>query len=168
MSEEEVTLVDENNVVIGTAPRSEMRKKNLWHRGTYILVFNKKGELLVHQRTFTKDVHPGYFSIAAGGTVASGESYEENARRELEEELGIKNTPIHHLFTLKLEGDKNKVFGAVFNCQHEGPFVLQKEEVLSAEFLSYESILEKIKTVLFKPEDIQILKEYRRRFSWPK
>ncbi|MBI1787012.1 MAG: NUDIX hydrolase, partial [Acidobacteria bacterium] len=37
-----VTIVDERNRVVGSAPRPEMRARRLPHRATYILVFNSR------------------------------------------------------------------------------------------------------------------------------
>ena len=87
--EEIVTIVDEENRVVGAAPRSRMRADGLPHRATYILVFNDEGELFVQKRTTVKDIYPGYHDVATGGVVLSGESYEDAAKRELAEELGI-------------------------------------------------------------------------------
>ena len=36
-------------------------------------------------------------------TYQTGETYEENAYRELEEEMGIKGVPLTHLFTFYYE-----------------------------------------------------------------
>jgi isopentenyldiphosphate isomerase len=82
-ADEIVAIVDEQNHVVGVAPRREMRAKRLPHRSTYILVFNAKDDLYVQKRTMTKDVFPGYYDIAAGGVVLAGESYEQGAEREL-------------------------------------------------------------------------------------
>ncbi|MGH7962686.1 MAG: NUDIX hydrolase, partial [Candidatus Binatia bacterium] len=65
-ADEIVTIVDEHNNVVGTAPRREMRAQNLPHRSTYILVFNARGELYMQKRTMTKDVFPGSYDPAAG------------------------------------------------------------------------------------------------------
>jgi len=56
--EEIVTIVDEENRVVGAAPRSRMRADGLPHRATYILVFNDEGELFVQKRTTVKDIYP--------------------------------------------------------------------------------------------------------------
>jgi len=71
-----------------------MRAENLPHRATYIFVLDSEGRILVQRRTDTKDLFPGYHDLAAGGVVAAGESYEECALREAEEELGIRDTPL--------------------------------------------------------------------------
>ena len=48
--DEIVAIVDENNRVIGSSTRREMRCKRLIHRATYIFVFNGRGELFVQKR----------------------------------------------------------------------------------------------------------------------
>src|SRR5437762_3867127 len=98
-ADEIVVIVDEHNKVVGAARRREMRAKRLPHRSTYILVFNSQGELYVQKRTTTKDVFPGYYDPATGGVVLAGESYEESAKRELAEVLGIHDVPLTPLFT---------------------------------------------------------------------
>ena len=87
--DEHVTIVDDENRVVGSVLRREMRSRRLPHRATYILVFNSGGELFVQKRTMTKDVFPGYYDVAAGGVVLAGEGYMEGAVRELAEEMGI-------------------------------------------------------------------------------
>jgi len=137
---ERVQIVDENNREIGECPRHEMRAENLIHRASYVLVFNACNELFVQKRTRTKDIYPGYYDIAAGGVVLAGESYEDSAGRELFEELGVE-AELTFLFDHYYADDNNKVWGRVFACRHEGPFVLQKEEIESGSFQSIESIV---------------------------
>lgn len=104
ISNEKVTIVDRHNRIVGSASRYEMRKKGLIHRAAYSLVFNSQKELFVHKRTPTKDIYPGYYDIAAGGVVLAHESYEESARRELAEELGIKKKKLESHFDFFLSG----------------------------------------------------------------
>ena len=96
--EEIVTIVDDRNNVVGAEPRWRMRSYGLPHRATYILVFNSAGELFVQKRADSKDIYPGHYDVAAGGVVMAGESYESAAMRELEEELGIRDTPLEQQF----------------------------------------------------------------------
>ena len=77
----------------------------------------------------SKDVYPGYYDIAAGGVVLAGETYEEAAERELEEELGVAGAVLIPCFDHFYEDDANKVWGRGFRCQHEGPFILKEEEI---------------------------------------
>jgi 8-oxo-dGTP pyrophosphatase MutT (NUDIX family) len=53
------------------------------------MVTSPDGRLLVHRRSDAKDLWPGWWDMAVGGVVASGESYDAAARRELAEEIGV-------------------------------------------------------------------------------
>ena len=66
-----VDVVDDARVSIGTAPRREMRARRLPHRAAYVLVFNRRSELLIHLRTLDKDVYPGHWDVAIGGVRMS-------------------------------------------------------------------------------------------------
>src|SRR5690606_39820281 len=82
---ERVAWVDEQDRLLGGLPRAELRERGLIARGTFILLFNTRGELCVHRRTLSKAVYPDYWDVAAGGMVGGGESYAESAARELAE-----------------------------------------------------------------------------------
>lgn len=138
--DEVVAICDAENRVIGQASRREMRRRNLIHRASYILVFNSQGHIFVQKRTASKDLYPGYYDIAAGGVVLAGESYEESARRELQEELGV-TAELECLGDTFFADERNQVWGRVFRCRHDGPFVLQETEVESGEFMDPAAIL---------------------------
>lgn len=140
--DEIVSIVDRDDNVVDEVPRHVMRAQSLRHRVTYIFVFDSSGRLFVQKRTPTKDLYPGYFDLAAGGVVCAGESYEESAIREAREELGIAGSPLQRLFKFYFEDeDGNKSWGMVFSCTHDGPFVLQAEEVESGEFVELDDVL---------------------------
>ncbi|WP_223886710.1 NUDIX domain-containing protein, partial [Pseudomonas amygdali] len=86
---EQIAWVDEQDRLLGSRVRADLRERGLIGRGTYILLFNSAGELCVHRRTLSKAIYPGYWDVAAGGMVQADESYDESAARELEEELGV-------------------------------------------------------------------------------
>lgn len=159
-SEEIVTIVDEHNRVIGSAPRRVMRAERLIHRATYILVFNSGGEIFVQERTTTKDIYPGYLDVAAGGVVQAGESYQTAALRELEEELGVRAEHLERQFDIFYQAPNNRVWGRVFSCIHEGPFRLQPEEVASGRFMDPRLVLTPDETRRFTPDGIEILARY--------
>lgn len=129
MAEEYVYHVDENDEVIGRVTRKEMRQKNLRHRGVRFFVFNKKSEILVTKRTRTKDVYPGLLEANQAGCVIYGDTYEDTVKREIQEELGIKNPKIELLFECRYEDDKNKGVAKVYKCTYGGKIISQKEEV---------------------------------------
>ena len=135
-AEELVEIVDRDNHVIGAVTRRIIRQQGLTHRATYILVFNDQGELFIQKRTMIKDIYPGYWDVAAGGVVLAGEDYEQSARRELQEELGVGPVKLRPLFDQYYQDDDNKVWGRIFSCTHNGPFTLQAEEIDHGRFIA--------------------------------
>lgn len=159
---EQVAIVDGDNRVIGAATRGRMRRENLIHRATYILVFNGSGEIFVHQRTFTKDVYPGYWDVAAGGVVMAGETYDASAHRELAEELGIAGRPLKRLFDFFWTDDRCRVWGRVYRCIYSGPMRLQPEEVIRGRFVPVSSVLSELSAEKITPDGLRVLETYRR------
>lgn len=155
-----VSIVDAQNNVVGTAPRWEMRANRLIHRSTYILVFNPEGALYVQKRTMTKDVFPGYYDPATGGVVLAGESYEESAIRELEEEMGIRNVPLTRLFDFYFADERTRAWGGAFSCVYTGPLTLQEEEVESVSLLTPVEIFRRAQTEQFTPDGLYVVRRY--------
>jgi 8-oxo-dGTP pyrophosphatase MutT (NUDIX family) len=164
-ADEIVAIVDEHNTVVGAVPRREMRAKRLPHRSTYILVFNSRGELYIQKRTMTKDVFPGYYDTAAGGVALAGESYEQGAERELEEEMGIRGVPLTPLFDFYFEHEHMRLWGRAFSCKYDGEVVLQAEEVESGAFVPIPDVLRRAETEPFTPDGLYVLQRYFDEFS---
>ena len=61
-----------------------------------------------------KDYCPGYWDLATGGVVGAGEDDDENAKREVLEEVGIKDHDLQKVSVIKFDGEKSKVFGNVY------------------------------------------------------
>lgn len=155
--DEIVQIVDRHNRKIGSRPRATMRAEGLTHRASYILVFNDKDEFFLQKRTAWKDIYPGFWDVAAGGVVLTEESYEDSAARELEEELGIRNVVLHFVFDHYYEDGDNRVWGRVFTCRHNGPFVLQESEVADGRFISVAEALRLKDQEAFTPDGVEIL-----------
>ena len=157
---ERVAWVDEHDQLLGGVMRSELRERGLIGRGTFILLFNSRGELCVHRRTLSKAVYPGYWDVAAGGMVQPDESYAESAARELEEELGVGGVPLveHGRFMFDERG--NRLWCAVFSAVWDGPLHLQPEEVLEARFLPIDQVQRLGKEKPCCPDSLQALDKY--------
>ena len=159
-ADEIVAIVDAQNNVVGAAPRREMRANRLIHRSTYILVFNPEGALYVQKRTMMKDVFPGYYDPATGGVVLAGESYEDSAIRELEEEMGIRRVSLTQLFDFYFADERTRVWGSAFSCVYNGPLTLQEEEVESVVLLTPEEIFRRARTERFTPDGLYVVRRY--------
>ena len=120
-SAELVDVVDAQDRVVGRASRGEVRARRLRHRATYLLVFNGRGELFIHLRTADKDIYPSYWDVAVGGVVGAGESYDDGARRELAEEVGIRDAVPEALFDFAHEDERNCVNGRVYASSGRAP-----------------------------------------------
>lgn len=163
---EQVDVVDADDRVIGRATRAEMRAQKLRHRATYILVFNPRGQLFVHQRTATKDVYPSYYDVAVGGVVGAGETYDAGAQRELAEELGINGgAPPRPILTFQYEDADNRVNGRVYSYTHDGPLTLQREEIASGEWLDLDVVIDRMRQLPFCPDGVEALLRYLDRLA---
>ncbi|MDQ7783662.1 MAG: NUDIX domain-containing protein [Desulfomonilaceae bacterium] len=83
-------IVDEQDRVVGTTTRKDIHQRGLMHRAAHVFVFNSRGEIYVQRRSASKDRHPLKLDSSAAGHVDPGETYEQTAVRELQEELGIR------------------------------------------------------------------------------
>lgn len=89
MIEEWFDVVDEQDVVQKQLPRSVVHRDRLLHRAVHMFLFRSDGCLLIHQRSPLKEEFPSVWTSSASGHVSAGETYDESAARELQEELGI-------------------------------------------------------------------------------
>ena len=130
-----VDIVDENDVVVRVVPRREMRRERLRHRAVFIAVQSTDGRLLVHQRSFDKDVSPGAWDIAVGGVVGSGESYDDAAVREMAEEIGIDGVALTPIGGGAYVDESFELIGRCYHVVHDGPFTFADGEVLQAKWV---------------------------------
>jgi len=160
-TEEWVDIVDDNDRVVATATRAEMRAGNLLHRAVYVFVLNGRGEVFVHRRTPTKDVYPGYCDVTIGGVVGAGESYDAAAERELAEELGVVGAPIARLGDIRYADEGTRICGMVYLTRHDGPFVLQAEEITSGGFVPFAEAQRIAREERCCPDAVAVLEAYR-------
>ncbi|MEW2630402.1 NUDIX domain-containing protein [Streptomyces sp. NPDC048389] len=139
-AEEILDVVDEHDRVVGRAARGDAYARGLRHRCAFVLVRDAAGQIFVHRRTATKLVFPSMYDMFVGGVVGAGESYDEAALREAEEELGVRGLPRPvPLFKFLYEDeDKDKGDGGaprpswwsyVYEVRCELPVAPQAEEV---------------------------------------
>lgn len=141
---EQFVVVDKNDKIIEYRKRFECHHNpKLIHRAVDIVIFNKKGEVLLQKRSQFKDTNPGFFGLSTAGHVAVGETYKQTAIREMMEEIGIKIKLKYkgkHFYQDKRESEMT----AVYVGNYDGSFKIDKQEVESVKFYS-PSEIEKIR-----------------------
>ncbi len=150
-------VVDQDDKIIGYRTRFDCHhNKQLIHRTISVVIFNDKGEILLQKRSKNKDTYPGLYTLAVAGHVDKGETYQQTAKRELFEELGINFSIIKKKkFIVKtdIETEMNYLFEATYN----GPFSPNKQETDGVKFVTI-SQLKKMQSKL-TPFAITNLKE---------
>lgn len=184
--EEIFVVVDRNDKIVGYKPRSVCHKERLLHRTVAVAVFNDKGEVLLQKRSMNVDTAPSRYTLSVTGHVSKGETYEQAAKKELGEELGITSK----LNKLKFETKIVKDFAhfemqAFYSTYSNGPFKFPKKEIEKVEFVPvhklpeffsrstatikilYEQILNKgkfsMKATAIGPSDIAFTKYWGRK-----
>lgn len=146
-ADEILDIVDEQDRVTGQAPRGEVYARGLRHRCAAVLARDPEGRVFVHRRTPTKLVFPSMYDMFVGGVLGTGESYDDAALREAQEELGVTGLPRPvPLFTFLYEGEAQEGRAAptwwirVYEVEVEGPVAPQAEEVAWHAFLPEEEL----------------------------
>ena len=137
--EEMFCVVDAHDRVIGSGSRDLVHVNNMRHRAIHVLIFNQSGEVFLQKRSIWKDTHPGKWDSSTAGHVDAGESYEEAARRELREEIGVE-CPIEKIGKLPCSAATGWEFIEVFRGIHEGPFRLAPMELETGAFFPLDKI----------------------------
>jgi len=146
MNTELLSVVDQNDHVIKTLPRHEIHALGLPHRAVHILVFNESGELFLQKRSMKKDLNKGLWDTSAAGHVDVGEEYTVSALRETQEELGINIVKsLQFLFKLPPTPQLGMEFIQVYQCSHNGPFILNQDEIDEGTWCSIEDISIRVK-----------------------
>ncbi|MBS7634353.1 NUDIX domain-containing protein [Candidatus Bathyarchaeota archaeon] len=139
--EEYLYVVDENDEVLGRAARSKCHREGLIHRSVYVVVINSKGEIFLQKHSMRKELYPGYYACSATEHVKYGESYEEAAKREMREELGIE-APLKEICKFKCFSEEEREISVLYLCKHNGQIEPNAQEISEGEFLSTEDVRE--------------------------
>lgn len=144
---ENITIVDDNDNVIGAMPREQAKNENRNRRLVGIMVRNKSGKILLSRVAETKSFCPGMWSYSAAGHVDEGEIYEQAAARELKEELGIECCTTDLRFVLKKRlidprTRKPKHFHCIYTITHDGPFHPDSSEISETRWFTKQELLD--------------------------
>ena len=164
-ADEILDIVDENDRVIGRRPRGEVYAKGLRHRCVFIQARDAQDRIFVHRRTPTKLVFPSLYDMFVGGVVGAGESYDDAALREAEEELGVSGLPRpRFLFKFLYDnGSGGSWWSAVYEVRCELPVRPQVEEVAWHAFLPETELARRLPDWEWVPDGLAAYERLRER-----
>ena len=161
-------IVDENDCVIGQAPRSQCHgDPSLVHRVAHVLVFNARGELLLQKRSLSKDIQPGRWDTSVGGHLDPGEDYLTAAYREMAEELGVSGVALTYLYASRIRNAIESENVATYLARYDGEIRFDPQEIDAVRFWSADDIEADLGRDIFTPnfeEEWALFKDWSRRY----
>ncbi|MEW2546432.1 NUDIX domain-containing protein [Streptomyces sp. NPDC047002] len=146
--DEMVDVVDADDRVVGQATRGEVYARGLRHRTAFVLVRDERDRLFVHRRTAVKLAFPSLYDVFVGGVLGVGESYDDGALREAEEELGVaglpRPTPLFR-FLYEAQDGPGSWWAAVYEVRCTLPVRPQAEEVAWHAFLPHAEVAARLR-----------------------
>ena len=145
-------FVDEEGNVIGSILRGEAHdgSKKL-HPVVHLHVFNSRGELFLQKRPIWKDIQPDKWDTACGGHVDYGETIDKALRREVSEELGIKDFVPTRVTSYVFESKIEKELVNVYTTNYDGPIHTSTTELAGGRFWTIDEIKNSIGNDVFTP-----------------
>lgn len=163
-ADELLDIVDANDRVTGQAPRGEAMERRLRHRSVSVQVRDPRGRIFVHRRTPIKIVFPSMYDVVVGGVVGAGESYDQAALREAEEELGVSGLPMpQERFTFLYESPEHTWFLRVYEVVCDIPVRPQAEEVAWWDYLEEDEVERRLPEWDVVPDGLEC---HRRLRAW--
>lgn len=138
-------LVDTNDKVIGTTDKLTAHSNGDIHRIVAVFLFDENGSLYVQEHLIGKNL-----DHSVGGHVDKSESYDEAAKREAKEELGL-STPLSKVSTFYSDetwgGSNIKHFIGLYECRAPKNWVFKEnEEVKHVYPMKLEKIVKEMNT----------------------
>ena len=138
MEEKLVIEVDRNNRKIGLMPIADFSNGMRIHRSSHLLLFNSNREVLIHKRSLTHKLYPGFYNYSVSGFV-DNETYRQCIKRETQEELGLV-LPFKKLFVYRYSNKYDDAFHAVFCSKTDKELKIDKEEIESIAWTNLSSL----------------------------
>ena len=134
-----ITLVNESDEVIGEGELKDVHRAGKLHRAIHILLQDQEGNIFCRQRAISKTLYPGWWSTSVGAHVESGESYEECARRMLQDMLGIE-AALRPLGKIRIHDETENEICMVFSAISEEKLAYNLRHIEGGRFLSHDEV----------------------------
>ncbi len=157
MPAEMLDVVNEDDRPQFRATRERVHREYHIHRSVMFFVFDDEGRVFVNRRSATKEIYPGYWSIAFGGHVLAGESYDGAAEREVREETGLLVRPAMITSFKKRTADERENV-KVYGVAADRDLNLFADEIEQGQFCTLAEINEMLGRFDFLPETDTLLK----------
>jgi len=161
--EEILDVYDKNGNLLGQKTRSFCHSENagVFHKAVWILVKNKKGEILIQKRSMNKKEDPGkWCDTPVAGHISAGDSPIETCVRETKEELDIDTKPSDFIFLREFLNEAEWELGQIYLLNKEiklEDIKIQKEEMDEVKYVSYDEFIKLLHSDEFSNEP----KEYK-------
>jgi len=145
-----VVLVDENNTILWTMPKSEIHGADTpLHRAFSIFLFNAEKKLLLQQRSHVKKTWPLAWSNSCCGHPWLDESNIDAVKRRIQDELGMSISWAEEVSPYRYQFSKNGVMENEICPIHigytEDTPEINLDEVEAVEWMSWSDFLKEIK-----------------------
>jgi len=142
-----ITIVDKKDKIIAYKDPNLLDYTKDIYRVSALWLTNSYGEILLAKRAYSKSHDPGKWGPAVAGTVDKGETYEDNIKKETEEELGISG--LSFVKGPKMRStSKYQFFAQWFFAKTDkktSEFEIQKEELDEIKWFSKQELLKAFK-----------------------
>lgn len=154
---EQLDVVDDGDRVLWSASRQRVHDEYLIHRSVMFFVFDGQDRVFVNRRSMAKEMYPGYWSIACGGHVQAGETYDLAVAREIEEETGLREPAFPIASFQKRTADERENV-QVYGVRAPGELTLFADEIDQGQFITLAEVNEALGRFEFLPETPSLLK----------
>ena len=148
--------------------RKKVHDLNLLHWEVAVFIINDKKQVLLQKRAATKRFNPNKWGLCAGH-VDSGESIDDTALREVEEEIGLKLSlnDLHILEKMEVKKrESNSQLTRIYYvvCNKEN-FKVQTEELSEVKWFNIDDVIDMIKnnddTLTLKSDRLYLLEKLK-------